>query len=361
MMSTVGLLVALSLSQAAAPAAAGRMSGRVTAEGANTPIAGARIILTPAGRSNGPIDMPPQALTDQNGRFVFEQVVAGDYRVDVLKAGFLPVSNPTQPRRMITVTAGQSLDNVDFRLQKGGAITGRLLDENGEPMPDARIMAMRRAPASAPGGRLLPVPMQGGQTNDLGEFRVSGLAPGEYFIAAIFSFSHLSPFGGQAVAPTPAGTARTTTATTFYPGTTDQGAAQAIVLAPGTEVGNIVFTMQTAPAFSVSGIVVDESGSPIARALVTLMGDPRSGMFGPAGSAQSQEDGRFVIGEVSSGSYRVTASIMMIGGGTGRFLRARGAFQGGVAPGRVGRRPRRGREFVPFGADEPIAHRPRPS
>jgi hypothetical protein len=312
MISTVGLLVALTLSQAAAPAAAGRISGRVTAEGGNTPLAGARIMLFPAGRPTGPIGMS-QVLTDQSGRFVFEQVAAGDYRVDVQKAGFVPFFSPTQPLPTITVAAGQSLDNVDFRLQKGGAITGRVLEGNGEPMPDARIVAMRRAPSSAP----VPAPVQAGQqTNDLGEFRVSGLAPGEYFIAAMPR--GVSPFGGPAVAPTPAGTAHTTAATTFYPGTTDQGAAQAIVVAPGGEVGNIVFTMQTAPAFSVSGIVVDESGSPIAHALVTLLGDPRSGMFGPAGHAQSQDDGRFVIGEVPAGSYRVTASIMTIGGGTGR-------------------------------------------
>src|SRR5205807_2450793 len=142
-------------------------------------IAGARVMLFPTGRPIGPIGMP-QTVTDQNGRFVFEQVTAGEYRADVLKAGFLPVSNPTHPRRMITVTTGQSLDNVDFRLQKGGAITGRVVDANGDPMPDARIVAMQRAPSAAPGARLLPAPIQGGQqTNDLGEFRVSGLAPGE--------------------------------------------------------------------------------------------------------------------------------------------------------------------------------------
>src|SRR2546428_3324815 len=219
MISTLGLLVALTLSQATAPAAAGRISGRVTAEGANTAIASARVMLLPAGRPTGPFGMPPQVLTDQNGRFVFEQVAAGNYRVEVQKAGFVALSNPPQPPPTITVAAGQSLDNVDFRLQRGGAITGRVLDANGEPMPDARIVPMRRAQSSAPGSRFRPAPMQSGQqTNDLGEFRVSGLGPGEYLIAAMPS--GVSPFGGPAVAPTAAGMARTTTATTFYPGTT---------------------------------------------------------------------------------------------------------------------------------------------
>jgi len=99
-------------------------------------------------------------------------------------------------------------------------------------------------------------------------------------------------------------------ATTFYPGTTDQAAAQPITVAAASEVGNIVFTMQSSPAFQISGVVVDENGSPVAGAMVMLMSDPRSGLFmGPGGGAHSEDDGRFVIGEVPAGSYRVTASI----------------------------------------------------
>ena len=186
------------------------------------------------------------------------------------------------------------------------------------------------------------------QTNDLGEYRVSGLAPGEYFIAA--APRGMSPFGGPGVSSAPDGAARMTTAMTFYPGTTDQVAAQAIVVAPGAEVGNIVFTMLTAPAFNVSGIVVDESGSPVARAMVMLMGDPRSGMFGPAGSAQSQDDGRFVIGEVTAGSYRVNASIMIIGG-TGRGGVGSGGSSFAVSSGVSGDVTG---GFVTFGAGGPI-------
>src|SRR5438270_13174430 len=117
MISNVGFLVALSLSQVAAPSAAGRVSGRVTSDGSNAPVAGARILLLPAGRPTGPLGMPPQALTDQDGRFVLEQVAAGNYRVDVQKAGFAPLSDPARPPRTITVTARQSLDSVDFKLQ----------------------------------------------------------------------------------------------------------------------------------------------------------------------------------------------------------------------------------------------------
>ena len=123
MMSAVGFLLALSLSQAAASVAAGPITGRVMAEGANTPIAGVRIMLMPAGQPTGPMGMPSMAVTDVNGRFVLEGVAAGTYHVNVQKAGFAPISDPAEPPPTITVSAGQSLDTVVFRLQKGGAIT----------------------------------------------------------------------------------------------------------------------------------------------------------------------------------------------------------------------------------------------
>ena len=99
-----------------------------------------------------------------------------------------------------------------------------------------------------------------------------------------------------------------TTTTTYYPGTADQAGAQVITVAAGAEVSNIVFTLQSAPAYRVSGMVVDENGAPIAHAMVMLMNDPRSGMMfiGPGGNAQTGDDGRFSIGDVTPGTYRLT-------------------------------------------------------
>jgi protocatechuate 3,4-dioxygenase beta subunit len=105
-----------------------------------------------------------------------------------------------------------------------------------------------------------------------------------------------------------------TPTTTYYPGTADQAGAQAITVAAGAEVSNLVFALQSAPAYRVSGMVVDENGAPIAHAMVMLMNDPRSGMMfmGPGGNAQTGDDGRFSIGDVTPGSYRLNASVPMI-------------------------------------------------
>ncbi len=329
MQALVVLLVSLSLSQGTPAATTGRIAGRVTVRGANTPIAGARILLFPAGPQSGSIGMPPQITTDQDGRFAFEQLAPGAYRLDVQKTGFAPLITPGTRPSTIQVAAGQTVDGVQVQLQKGGVIAGKVLDPSGEPIADARIMALRRVdlPAGAAAPRLVPAPMQGlQQTNDLGEFRVSGLAPGEYYIAA--QPGGAVALGGPAATSGSAGTARTALTTTFFPGATDQAGAQSVTVASGAEVGNIVFTMQSAPAFRVSGVVVDEDGTPVARAMVMLMGDPRNGMFmGPAGRTQTQDDGRFVIGDVPSGSYRVMATVPFTFGtaGTGGGISG-GAF-----------------------------------
>jgi len=334
MLELCGLLLALTIGQTSPAAdAGGRIAGRVTVEGTNTPLAGVRVMLIPAAPRMGMMGMPPQATTDQDGRYAFERVSPGSYRIQVEKAGYAPMGDQSAART-IQVAAGQSANGVDLQLQKGAVITGRVLDAAGEPIPELRVMAMRRVSPPGLPPRLLPAGSggQGQQTNDLGEFRISGLPPGEFYVAAMPTPRHMPMFGGPGADMTtararPARQARTTTATTFYPGTSDQATALPIAVAAGAEVGNINFAMQTVPSFRVSGIVVDQDGKPVGGAMVMLMGDPRNGMFGgPAGGTRSQDNGRFDIDDVVAGSYRVNGSIPVIMNGAGG-----GAFGGGFA------------------------------
>jgi hypothetical protein len=224
---------------------------------------------------------------------------------------------------------------VDVQLQKGAVIAGKVLDAAGEPMPDVHVMAMRRFSNQGMPLRMVPAGAgPGQQTNDLGEFRISGLPAGEFYVAAMPR--HLPPmFGGPGVDTTtaraqPAPQSRTTTATTFYPGTSDQNAALPVAVAAGAEVGNITFAMQSVQSFRVSGIVVDQDGAPVGGAMVMLMGDPRTGMFGgPAGSARTRDNGRFDIDDVVAGSYRVNGSIPVMLGGRGAGGGAAGVAENG--------------------------------
>lgn len=346
MTGIVGLLLALTVGQAQPQVATGRISGRVTAEGASTPIAGARVTLYPAAPRMGAFTPPGEALTDTDGRFAFVRVAAGEYRLDVQKTGYAPFPGTPGRPHTIQVAAGQALDDINVQLQRGGAITGRLLDASGEPLTDTSVMALRRTPAGGSSLRYLPTPGGGQPTNDLGEFRLPGLAPGEYVVVA--TPRRQFAFGGPGVAPPAGNGARTTATTTYYPGTSDQAAAHALTVAAGQTVENIVFTMLYAPAFRVSGVVVDENGNAIAGAMVMLMSDPRVGGFmGPSGNARTQDDGRFVIQSVPAGSYRLTASVPVslssgsvgAGGGGSISTWTSGGASGGVSAGVVGGAP----------------------
>jgi hypothetical protein len=147
-MMIAALLAALSFSQAPAPAATGRLAGHVTAEGTNAPIAAARVMVLPMMRlatpPTGPFAVPPQAMTDQDGRFAFNSLAPGEYRIEVQKTGFASSADSTTRPRTYTVAAGQALDDISIVLQKGAVITGKVLDQKGEPVTDAHVMALRR-------------------------------------------------------------------------------------------------------------------------------------------------------------------------------------------------------------------------
>src|SRR5215831_13701942 len=135
--STV-LALALVTGQTASPASG--LSGRVVADSTDAPIAGARVTVHPArmrGAFSGP---PPEALTDENGRFAFNGLAEGDYRVDVQKTGYAPSVQPFDP----SVSVHVPNDRLEIRLQRGGVITGRVLDGSGQPVSDLSLMALRR-------------------------------------------------------------------------------------------------------------------------------------------------------------------------------------------------------------------------
>jgi protocatechuate 3,4-dioxygenase beta subunit len=258
----------------------------------------------PAGRGapfgpNGPL----QVASDANGLFAFEGLQPGRYRIDVQKAGFAMLGDPSE-RRMVDVIAGKPTARLELALKRGGVITGRVLGSNGEPISEAMVTAMRHGAGRAAHPMFGMV--QAAQTNDVGEFRIAGLAEGAYVVIA----SPRPQFAlGQPVNATSGGT---TMAPTYYPATTSKDAAESISVAFAQTVSGIDITMISTPAYSVSGVVVDEAGAPLAGAMVTLMTDPQSG--GPIAPAMGHADqnGTFRINGVISGSYRAMAAVPMI-------------------------------------------------
>ena len=290
------------------PDTPGAIAGRVVISGENTPVARARVMLMPIRRSpppsgGAPMGPPPQTLTAPNGEYVFDHVAPGEYRVTAQKAGLAEGPGTTQQQTpSVVVAPGQGVRVADIALDRGGAIAGRIVDANGEPLVDARVSAPRPAPIPAailargitPPNRPLIPNGHTAQTNDLGEFRIYGLLPGDYLVA---STGESSPFLS---APAQA----TTLSTTYFPGVTDQGAAQPVSVSAGRTTRDIEIRMMSAPAHVVSGIVVDSSGHPLEGAIVSLFSTGAAAL-GPHPMSRSDARGRFQFGSVTSGTYRV--------------------------------------------------------
>ena len=303
----IALGLASALIQSPAPPQTAACSGRVLEDGSRAPIAGAQVMLVVArsGPASAPfLTRPRTTTTDQNGRYEFDDVEAGRYRITVQKAGFAPLNGPRMAE--VDLKAGGRREDLDVVLQRAGAIVGRVLDQAGEPLAEARVMAMRKppvppGPTSIRAGLLIPTGPSA-QTNDLGEFRLFSLPPGEYYVQA----APRPDLGGF---PAPRAT---TMLPTYFPGTSDPVAAQPISVGAGQTSGDVAIRMIVASAFQVSGTVLDEAGRPVSNAMVRLMenrppGPPMS-MMAPWNQSRTDTAGKFTVNNVTNGTYTLLAT-----------------------------------------------------
>jgi hypothetical protein len=287
----------------------GRITGRVTDAMSGAPIAGARVTLlmvvdVPGGTFGR---RPRQSTTDANGAFGFDGVEPGQYTLSVEKTGLAsyPDVFGDGPPERLTINTNDEDPQLRIALKKGAVIAGRILNAAGEPEANLQVSALKRTDKAGPIGF---AQVGHGQTNDLGEFRMAGLPSGEYRIVA--AAQRQGPFDAVQ-------TGATTLAPTFFPGTLDQNAASTVTLASGQTVTGIEFAIATVAAFRVSGVVVDESGRPSPRAIVTLIPDIRSSALFMPTMAIADDDGAFEIGQVVPGTYRINANANEAGHGGG--------------------------------------------
>jgi hypothetical protein len=231
-----------------------RIQGRVVAADTGTPIRRAEVRATIDG------GISRLATTGDDGRFELRDLPAGRFRVHVLKSGFVPLTygqrSPLEAPALIELARGQQF-TANFALPRGGAIVGRVHDLAGEPLVGMRVQAFRTRTVEGR-RRLIPAGTPD-VTDDLGAFRVYGLAPADYYVSASPS-RQAQPMplnAGQ-----PAGRRDPEPAlTTFYPGTPNAEEAQRVPLAAGGEARADI-QVGAVQAATVAGIVVTSDGTP---------------------------------------------------------------------------------------------------
>jgi hypothetical protein len=275
-----------------------RIRGHVYAAETGAPIRRAQVrIFSPALREN------VATATDERGAFELKELAAGRYTVSASKGSYVSLqygqTRPNQAGTPIELLDGQVLEKIDFALPRGSIITGRVVDEFGEPVADVQVAPMQ---SRFQQGRRQLMPMgRFGTTNDIGEFRIFGLPPGQYYIAATLRNFMLGDSDDRS-GYTP----------TYFPGTANPAEAQRVKVDIGQTMSDVNIALIATRTARVTGSVADGEGRPVRSG--NVMAVPRGGFgmfFGPTGNGQIQPDGTFTVSGLAPGEYRLRANIGM--------------------------------------------------
>jgi len=319
-----GLLLWMQLSQPlgaqtpdSQPQPTGTLGGTVTDAVNGEPLGKVILTLTRLGARARPVS----AKTDLQGKFLFENLEPGRYGLRAERNRYVRSEYgqrvPNQPGTPLTLQAGQKLTGLTMQLQRAGVISGRVLDEDNEPVAQVRVAAMATRYLQG-GRRLAPVGMD--QTDDRGEYRIYGLAPGEYYVTARQNNR------GRAVRldPPPNGQEEEESyVETYFPGATEMEQAVTLKVAAGQELLGVDIQLRPTRTFRITGRVVSEAGDPLGGRNVMLTLLPRDTRFGgfnsPNQTSARNPEGDFTMQGVKPGSYTLLAQVFDrrgFGGGT---------------------------------------------
>jgi protocatechuate 3,4-dioxygenase beta subunit len=201
------------------------------------------------------------AYTDEQGRYEFNGVQVGRHLLRASKAGYLTrhygQRTPFDTGIELDVEGSRAVEGVDLHLPKAASLSIRVFDEVGEPIAQAGVEVLR-AVSHITGRRLViaaganPSDM----TNDLGEVRIHGLPPGDYFVRV--SAPNVGMGSGG----------RGTFIQVYYPGTPHESSAESLTVAVGQEAAvALALPVSTrtggTPLATISGVLRGEDGRPI--------------------------------------------------------------------------------------------------
>ena len=279
--------------------AAGRavVRGRVTAVATGQPLHRVRVTLNTSNPS------PPTTVSDTRGMFELTNVPPGKYSLTATRAGYLTMQygqrRPREAGRTFDLKDGDILEGLDMTLYRGGVLSGRIADETGDASPGVRVEAIELQYMR---GRRVPVAARITTTNDVGEYRLSGLEPGAYQLRA----------STTDVWDSDDGKSTHVYAVTYFPGGRRGDKPEHITLTPGQEVAGLDMRLVAGAAARVAGVLIDANGEPMAGQVVnmdritrTVGGALMSAGF--VGSTTTDARGAFEFAKLAAGEYNVYA------------------------------------------------------
>lgn len=281
------------------------IEGRVLKAGTDEPLKKVGLVL----RSVGGEQRSQSTSTDAAGRFVLKDVEPGRYTLWADRNGYVRQAYGQRGTQRFGITvalgAGQSLSDLTFRLVPAAVIAGRVTDEDDEPIGGAVVHVAQYRYRE--GKRDLVPAGMGDRTSDLGEYRIFGLAPGQYFVSA----TPARGWGGSGAlfVQEAGGKSEESYPPVYYPGTADPARATSVDLRAGEVAGAIDIGLMPTRAVRVRGRVFNAITGPPGRGMQVHVRARGSTLFGFQGRSTYVDDaqGAFEIVGVVPGSYTLEA------------------------------------------------------
>jgi hypothetical protein len=250
--------------------------------------------------------------SDQSGKFQFDNVQPDKYMATAEAEGYSGTLRTGQ--KLIAVAAQQEVSDVEVRMGPLDVISGKVLDESGQPLEGASVNALRYDYSG--GGKNLQT-VGSAQTNDRGEYRIFDLQPGRYYLMAVAfrrNLGIIQQAGGVSAAGRGPQESRIHStvpeegyAAVYYPGVTDVSQTSPQELKPGAEWTGADFKLRQLPAYHIRGRVTGAAARTGGRNMVRAQSCEADEMAG-AGMPNSlqvsqQADARFDVSGAVAGTY----------------------------------------------------------
>jgi len=270
-----------------------------------TPLSHARVTIHPGvtegeAKGFGPSEMlrigrmrTYYADAKSDGKFAMRGLAPGRYLASVYRTGFL--GGNMFGMAVCELRSGEKA-TVTLKLSPAAAITGRVVDEDGNPPPRVNVDATGDLQGD-PEKRFFDGYFGGSLTDENGTFRIHGLASGRFRVKAAY-YSR----DGHGIPPeTPGAEADKVYAPTFYPSVTAEESSTWLQVPAGGEVNGVVIRLVRAPMLHLSGHVTSSRGAPPPTRVEILVDG------GVVGEVQVPAGGTFTFWRVLPGHYQVVA------------------------------------------------------
>jgi hypothetical protein len=252
---------------------------------------------------NGRISLT--AVTDASGHFAFRQLPAGQYSVQA-QSNRYPVGRMVgvlTHQTSLTVAGDEQKRDLNLSLTPGASVRGRILDEEGNPMPQCMVSPMQMT-TTDDGKRLVSAP-GGLQSDENGEYRIVNPPAGKYYLMATCPQS--TPLPHAFVRRSSAANLPVLVyAPLFYPGTADPSGAARVEAQPGGLLTGFDFPMMPGTGVTVRGHARLASFDGFLQVSLEP-NDPLRRGFGGRGTRTNPSTGEFQIPNVQPGSYELMA------------------------------------------------------